>query len=75
MGLLRETPGLSEPSVSTPVTQSPPDITVIERGTRHQLMTKQPYLPPRIVALGSVRDVVLGSASNDTADMNTARYW
>lgn len=38
-------------------------------------MTKQPYLPPRIVALGSVRDVVLGSASNDTADMNTARYW
>jgi hypothetical protein len=38
-------------------------------------VTKQPYVPQRVVALGTVREVVLGSASNDTADMNTARYW
>lgn len=38
-------------------------------------MIKQPYIAPRVVALGTVRDVVLGTAQHDTADMNTARYW
>lgn len=38
-------------------------------------MTKQPYIPPRLTALGTVREVVLGSAKDDTADMNTARYY
>jgi len=37
--------------------------------------TKKPYAPPRLVVLGKVHDVVLGSAADDTADMNTARYW
>jgi hypothetical protein len=37
--------------------------------------TKKPYAPPRMVVLGKVRDVVLGTAADDTADMNTARYW
>jgi hypothetical protein len=51
------------------------DVTVLESGTRNQPMTKKPYVPPRVVVLGTVRDVVLGTAQNDTADMNTARYW
>lgn len=36
---------------------------------------KKPYAPPRLTQLGTVREVVLGTASNDTADMNTARYY
>lgn len=32
-------------------------------------MTKQPYSPPMLVALGDVRTFVLGSNSEDTADM------
>jgi hypothetical protein len=54
---------------------SPLGLIVVESETRNQHMIKLPYVAPRVVALGTVRDVVLGSASNDTADMNTARYW
>jgi hypothetical protein len=36
---------------------------------------KQPYTAPRVTALGKVRDVVLGTAKDDTADQTTARYW
>lgn len=36
---------------------------------------KAPYCPPRLARLGTVREVVLGTAADDTADMNTARYW
>lgn len=36
---------------------------------------RKPYTPPRLTELGTVREVVLGSAANDTADMNTARYY
>jgi hypothetical protein len=36
---------------------------------------KKPYTPPRLTELGTVREVVLGSAAHDTADMNTARYY
>lgn len=35
----------------------------------------QRYERPRVADLGHVRDVVLGNAQDDTADMNTARYW
>jgi hypothetical protein len=49
--------------------------TTLDTGLRSQPVTKQPYVPARIVPLGSVRDVVLGTAADDTADMNTARYW
>ncbi|MFL1378824.1 hypothetical protein [Nocardiopsis protaetiae] len=34
-----------------------------------------PYESPTVTCLGEVRDVVLGSGSQDTADMNTSRYW
>jgi hypothetical protein len=43
--------------------------------TEYPAMVKQPYVPPRVTALGTVRHVVLGSAADDTADMNTARYY
>jgi hypothetical protein len=48
-----------------------------ERGkfSMNTQQTKKPYTPPRVIALGKVREVVLGSAADDTADMNTARYW
>jgi hypothetical protein len=54
---------------------SPLGVIVAESGMRNQPMIKQPYVAPRVVALGTVRDVVLGTAQHDTADMNTARYW
>lgn len=34
-----------------------------------------PYEPPTITCLGQFHEVVLGSGSNDTADLNTSRYW
>lgn len=37
--------------------------------------TKKPYTRPRLVELGKVRDVVLGTAQDDTADRTTAKYW
>jgi hypothetical protein len=37
--------------------------------------TKKPYIRPQLTKLGKVREVVLGTANDDTADMATARYW
>ncbi|GAA1440358.1 putative RiPP precursor [Nocardiopsis tropica] len=33
------------------------------------------YEPPTVTCLGEIREVVLGTGSQDTADMNTSRYW
>lgn len=38
-------------------------------------MNTDPYEAPMLVELGSVAEFVLGAGSQDTADMNTARYW
>ncbi|WP_262391359.1 lasso RiPP family leader peptide-containing protein [Nocardiopsis sp. CNR-923] len=46
-----------------------------EQDTGAQPMVETVYEPPTITCLGEVRDVVLGSGSQDTADMNTSRYW
>jgi len=35
----------------------------------------QSYEPPQVTDLGDVAEVTLGSANDDTADMNTARYY
>jgi hypothetical protein len=35
----------------------------------------QPYEPPQLTDLGEVTEVTLGTADEDTADMNTARYY
>ena len=37
--------------------------------------TKKPYTPPQLAKLGKVREVVLGTAADDTADKTAARYW
>lgn len=33
------------------------------------------YERPQVADLGDVHTVTLGNAKDDTADMNTARYW
>ena len=33
------------------------------------------YEPPLLSDLGDVREVALGSAADDTADLNSARYY
>ncbi|WP_190394331.1 lasso RiPP family leader peptide-containing protein [Nocardiopsis quinghaiensis] len=38
-------------------------------------MQEQAYEPPVLVDLGDARELTLGSASQDTADLNTARYY
>ncbi|MGH3620461.1 MAG: lasso RiPP family leader peptide-containing protein [Sciscionella sp.] len=35
----------------------------------------QPYEPPQLTDLGEVTEFTLGAAAQDTADMNTARYY
>ena len=39
--------------------------------------TPQPvaYEPPTLTDLGDARELTLGSGANDTADLNTARYY
>jgi hypothetical protein len=38
-------------------------------------MDVQSYEAPQVTDLGDVAEVTLGTAADDTADMNTARYW
>lgn len=38
-------------------------------------MDTQPYEPPELTDLGEVNEFTLGSKADDTADMNTARYF
>ncbi|WP_017566230.1 lasso RiPP family leader peptide-containing protein [Nocardiopsis synnemataformans] len=38
-------------------------------------MEEQDYEPPMVVELGDARELTLGNAADDTADMNTARYY
>jgi hypothetical protein len=38
-------------------------------------MDTQPYEPPELTDLGEVTEFTLGNAADDTADMNTARYY
>lgn len=33
------------------------------------------YEPPTLVEVGDAVDLTRGTAADDTADMNTARYW
>lgn len=33
------------------------------------------YEPPRLDELGDVVDLMRGTAADDTADMQTAKYW
>ena len=33
------------------------------------------YEPPVVTDIGAVTEVALGEGADDTADMNTARYW
>jgi hypothetical protein len=35
----------------------------------------QPYEPPQLTDVGDVRKVTRGDGADDTADMNTARYF
>lgn len=37
-------------------------------------MPAETYEPPMVIELGEARELILGSAAHDTADMNTARY-
>ncbi len=37
--------------------------------------TRRIYQPPELVELGDAREVTLGAADDDTADMNTAKYY
>lgn len=46
-----------------------------EQETTAQPLPEPLYEPPTITCLGEVRDVVLGSGTDDTADLNTSRYW
>ncbi|HLU96157.1 lasso RiPP family leader peptide-containing protein [Thermobifida alba] len=38
-------------------------------------MDEEIYQPPELVELGDAREVTLGAADDDTADMNTAKYY
>jgi hypothetical protein len=56
----------------TPVAPRRP-IRIRER--RKNRVDVQPYEAPQVNDLGDVTEVTLGSAADDTADMNTARYY
>jgi hypothetical protein len=38
-------------------------------------VSDQPYESPQLSDLGAVREITFGSAADDTADMNTSRYY
>ncbi|GAA3986007.1 hypothetical protein GCM10022630_33190 [Thermobifida alba] len=42
---------------------------------RKEKMDEEIYQPPELVELGDAREVTLGAADDDTADMNTAKYY
>lgn len=39
------------------------------------MQEEQAYEPPVLIDLGDARELTLGNGSQDTADLNTARYY
>lgn len=64
-------PGRSD----APATPLYEETQMVEQGTVVQSTPEVPYEPPIVTCLGEVREFVLGDGSQDTADMNTSRYW
>lgn len=39
------------------------------------MQEEQAYEPPVLIDLGDARELILGNGSQDTADLNTSRYY